>query len=31
MPSLRSLNLAENLIAAIDMPGFYVTSTSLEI
>ncbi|EYB82696.1 hypothetical protein Y032_0353g3295 [Ancylostoma ceylanicum] len=31
MPSLRSLNLAENLITAIDMPGFYVTSTSLEI
>ncbi|KIH65284.1 leucine Rich repeat-containing domain protein [Ancylostoma duodenale] len=27
----RSLNLAENLITAIDMPGFYVTSTSLEI
>ncbi|KAK6027259.1 leucine Rich repeat-containing domain protein, partial [Ostertagia ostertagi] len=31
MPSLRSLNLAENLITTIDMPGFYVTSTSLEI
>ncbi|KAK5976329.1 Leucine-rich repeat serine/threonine-protein kinase 1 [Trichostrongylus colubriformis] len=31
MPSLRSLNLAENLITNIDMPGFYVTSTSLEI
>ncbi|VDK40314.1 unnamed protein product [Cylicostephanus goldi] len=31
MPSLRSLNLAENLITTIDMPGFYVTSTSLEV
>uniref|UniRef100_A0A0K0CWW6 Roc domain-containing protein n=1 Tax=Angiostrongylus cantonensis TaxID=6313 RepID=A0A0K0CWW6_ANGCA len=30
MPSLRSLNLAENLISVIDMPGFYVTSTSIE-
>ncbi|KJH53342.1 leucine Rich repeat-containing domain protein [Dictyocaulus viviparus] len=30
MPSLRSLNLSENHISVIDMPGFYVTSTSLE-
>ncbi|KAK6730869.1 hypothetical protein RB195_007374 [Necator americanus] len=31
MPSLRSLNLSENLLTTIDMPGFYVISTSLEI
>ncbi|VDM57866.1 unnamed protein product [Angiostrongylus costaricensis] len=30
MSSLRSLNLAENLISVIDTPGFYVTSTSIE-
>ncbi|KAJ1361787.1 hypothetical protein KIN20_021128 [Parelaphostrongylus tenuis] len=30
MPSLRSLSLAENLITVIEMPGFYVTSTSIE-
>ncbi|CAI5438648.1 unnamed protein product [Caenorhabditis angaria] len=31
MPSLRSLNLSENSIRTIEVPSYYISSTSLEI